>query len=417
VFLSGNGCCPSTAPSADREQFADPVSSATVQDALSRDFARTESLVRYAAPYIQWLKDGDTPSRVHEAPAASAVAYWVNTVSEIDTHRSANRSAGQVVTLEAVITSLSQEITYRNCHTTLQTLPKRPLGNDLFSERRSVATKLVERWCESKRGEKAEAVYRNLADRFNRELAGHYPFGELSSRDASPETVRLFFADYVDNRSQIREILVGRAGGRWEQRLQFVKSPDAIADLLLDGRLIGRTFKILITPQPMLNPPIVGVVPGHSQLVGWSLHTNNAEARFGGKGTPQLQWGFGLPLTLTLHWAERSAWRPIAAEMGAHMQSEGANLYVSAGGTWALLRLVEQLKRPAMKIGEGSAYIWPIEFRVPVNRIEPMPGADELGIATLSFALTLTIDDPVTNADKPLSGMVPFPRVAPALRD
>jgi hypothetical protein len=163
----------------------------------------------------------------------------------------------------------------------------------------------------------------------------------------------------------------------------------------------------------MLNPPLIDVVPGHTQLVEWSVRTNVAATRWPVEKTPRLDWGFGQPLTFTLRWADRSAWRPDAALMSGGIRAEGADVEVSAGGVWAVLRLLDQWGRRAAPNEEVTESAWPIEFRVPVRRTEPLPGGVDTGVATFSFEVTLMAIDPATSADIPLRGTLTFPRAAP----
>jgi type VI secretion system protein ImpL len=386
-----------------------------VQNALSRDLRRVQYLASYAAPYLQWLKDRDPPGRVNAPRLAPIVAYWSNTVAATSRHRLKKGLAGPVQALEAVFAGGLGEISYRNCHIRLPELPQPPLENDLFSERRDALSKQLTMRCDDQQNAQAAEAYSRWAQRFNQELAGNYPFGDLGANDAGPQTVQRFFVDYAAERPRLREKLASRKGARWAKQLSFLDQLDAVARLLLDGQLIGTSMNIAIRSQPQLNSPLSDVVPGHTQLVEWSASTNVAATRWPLESTPRLDWSFGQPIMFTLRWADRSMWHPSASKASDGITADGAQVDIPARGTWALLRLLDQWgKRAEPGLATANGNTWPIEFRVPVRRAEPLPGGGETGVATFSFDVTLTALDPATSANKPLGGPLTFPRIAPA---
>ena len=77
-------------------------------------------------------------------------------------------------------------MTYANCASLLAAYTSPEFGNDLFSDRRRKLERQVQLRCRDQRQAQAESVYDALATRFNRDLAGRYPFGEPGARDAAP---------------------------------------------------------------------------------------------------------------------------------------------------------------------------------------------------------------------------------------
>ena len=130
-------------------------------------------------------------------------AFWSNTREEIDRYTKGKEPAGQIANLDAYFVAQLTGMTYANCAGVLAAYTSPEYGNDLFSDRRRKLERQVQLRCSDRRQAEAEALYGALATRFNRDLAGRYPFGEPGARDAGVAATRAFFVDYAVQRESI----------------------------------------------------------------------------------------------------------------------------------------------------------------------------------------------------------------------
>ena len=388
--------------------------SARLQDELQKSLARVQVLAGYAAPYVNWLNHTEQLERASAPRAASLASYWSNTLNELNTYSQATGEAVQLNALETLLQTDAQGLTFSDCHLKLANMKQPPFGNDLFSEQRRRLMSMLSLKCDDRQSAMAYEAYRELAERFNRELAGRYPFAGLDARNANPETVRAFLLDYAAQREVLREKLSSRQGGKWRAITRFVDQLNAVADFFRAGQLIGSPVLVNVQAQPLRNSPQKNLVPGHNQLVSWALSTSSSQIVAPNGMTARLHWAFGQALTFNLTWAERSAWRPEGVANTEGMQTEGVAAHVDFNGPWALLRMLDRWAVRQRSGAEGVlAKAWPIEFRVPVRRVEPAHADLQQGVATINFDLTLSAIDPATNAVQSLGGPIVFPRSAP----
>lgn len=404
----------SVASDSDSLRFDWP--SARLPDELQKNLARVKVLAGYATPYVNWLNQTDQQTRASDLRAVSLASYWSNTLNELNTYLQATGEAIQLNALEEILLQTDAPgLTYSNCHQKLADMKQPPFDNDLFSERRHRFMSMLSKRCDDRQSAVALEEYHALAARFNRELAGRYPFAALDARDANPETVRAFFLDYAAQREVLREKLASRQGGKWRAALSFVAQLNAVADFLRAGQLVGSSVLVNVQAQPLRNSPQKNLVPGHNQLVSWALSTSSSQIVAPSGATTQLQWAVGQALIFNLTWAERSLWRPEGGANTEGMQTEGVAANFGFNGPWALLRMLDQwAARPSSGTQEGALIKgWPIEFRVPVRRAEPTQADLQQGVATINFDLTLSAIDPTTQAVQSLGGPIVFPRSAP----
>lgn len=286
-------------------------------------------------------------------------------------------------------------------------------ANDFFAGRRRQLEQQTRARCDDRGQADAYAQYRTLATRFNRELAGRYPFAGLDARDAPPEAVKAFFLDYDGQRKALDAALGELDGARWQEVRTFVDRLDKAADF----------FRVGLTaadgPQPLRLDigfrALPKQSPGSEQIVSWRLSSGAAAAVYpnGGK---TLQWPAGEMLALELQWAEQSKFRPVGDPSQADLLVEGRSASYVALGEWALLRLIDSHRPRAVQPGAGTNGRQAlVEFTVPVStqKVGPAPGRTE----TARAYLTLEVSGINAKTQAPALVQVPaaFPRQAPIL--
>lgn len=274
--------------------------------------------------------------------------------------------------------------------------------------------------------------FRALSARFNRELAGRYPFGTRQSLDASLSTVRAFFADYALQAAPIKAGLAmfnrpGRA-----QMLHFLAELDQAAAFLgscLSADEAGQPM--VVKPRFRMRP---GASPGSDQLVSWTLHAGPQVVRHPNPAASSLNWSCGQGVMLELQWASASAWRPVMPDddEALNYRADGLTATFAASGDWALLRLIEAHRTlKGLTARQKAERLVMLEFSVPTQRLASK--GDHLGQHTkcnkhtkhprhahaarararLYLGLSLSTVAPHTGAPKSLTWPGNWVRVAP----
>lgn len=378
------------------------------RDFLARQVARAQVLAGYADPFLTLLSD--TPG-VDDAwrDTPQTAAFWGNTRDEIDRYTKGKEPAGQVANLDAYFITQLTGMTYANCASLLAAYTSPEFGNDLFSDRRRKLERQVQLRCRDQRQAQAESVYDALATRFNRDLAGRYPFGEPGARDAAPAAVRAFFLDYADQRESILAALNAMDGNRWRAAKGFVAELDTVAAFFAGN--IGAPGEMDVVGLTTVFPAEPARAIGGDQLLTWRLKVEDAESAFP-NGLKPLQWLPGDRLALHLRWAARSPWRPLSDPAQPELSAQDATATFSIEGPWALLRFIDTYRMPNGRSAIPGQVL--LGFRVSLQSVavgeDGKPAHSE---ASVFMTWVLTMVDPKTQTEKTIALPVAFPRSAP----
>lgn len=378
------------------------------KDFLARQVARAQVLSGYADPFLTLLSD--TPG-VDDAwrDTPQTAAFWRNTRNEIDRYINGKEPAGQIANLDAYFITQLTGMTYANCAGLLTAYTSPEYGNDLFSDRRRKLERQVQLRCRDQRQAQAESVYDALATRFNRDLAGRYPFGELGARDAGLPAVRAFFLDYADQRESIVAALNAMDGNRWRAAKGFVAELDAVAAFFAGN--VGAPGEMAVVGLTTVFPAEPTRAIGGDQLLTWRLKVEDTESVFP-NGLKPLQWLPGDLLALQLRWAARSPWRPLTDPAQPGLSAQDATATFSMEGPWALLRFLDTYRMPNSRSTVPGQTL--LGFRVPVQSVtvgeDGKPAHSE---ASVFMTWVLTTVDPKTQAEKTIVLPGAFPRSAP----
>jgi len=387
-------------------------SSAEAKDYLARQLQRSMVLANYAAPFVAFLKNGEAVDDSKQANKQS-MAYWDSTLSELRRYVQFKEPNGQVAYLENYFLKQLTSLRFDNCGKGLAGYQAEAGGNDFFSDRRRVLQKDTDWRCNNRREADAYSLYRTLATRFNRELAGRFPFGPLSGQDASPAMVKNFFADYDNQRDTLHDAVANLSGkheGHWQEVRQFLGNLDKASGFFHSYLTSGEAAvplraNIGFRAQPRLST-------GSEQIVAWRLSSGTNLASFP-NGATTLDWMPGEIVLLELQWAEQSRFRPVGDPQQNDMQVEGNVASFIGMGDWALLRLVSRHRSRAEE-GNLDGNRLGIEFNIPVSsqKIGPAPGQTSNAKAYLTMSLAGV--DAKTQAAVPVK-LPAFPNKAPLL--
>jgi len=393
-----------------------------IKDFLARQLARTQVLAGYSTPFLSYLNNSSGQNDAQNSNTQSA-AYWSNTVTELNRYIQFKEPAGQVAQLDNLFLKQMPGLDAGNCSSAMADYKPAEYGNDLFSARRLKLESQIQATCKGERNAQAVKAYSTLSARFNRELAGRYPFGPLSSSDADLATARNFFADYSAQSAALRQSLQGLSGAYWTSARQFLSQLDA------STRFFQGTLNLNPAPADgsadssgLASLPVRLAVQFHAQpkdsagadqLVGWSLSAGSKSAAFPNRSTA-LDWDYGQALVLDLTWASGSLWLPAPDLQQSDLQTNGVGASFAASGNWALLRLIERHRPGNGSIPNSSdPNRLTLEFLVPVTSKNSASGKAATGSARLYIGLNLSGSDPKTHAPVSLKLPQGFPRSAP----
>lgn len=372
-----------------KESGSDPVYSlggaAITKDYLARQLQRGQVLGGYAAPFVAFLKNSEAVDEAKQTNSQSA-SYWDNTLSEMRRYQQFKEPNGQVAYLENYFSKQLADLSYDTCGKVMAAYQGEPFGNDFFSARRRVLENDTRWRCNNRREADAYAQYRSLATRFNRDLAGRFPFAPSSERDASPLVVKSFFSDYDALRDNLRAATANLGDARWQGIRHFLDNLDKSAAF----------FRANLTaadgPQPIHTDIVFRAhakqSTGSEQIVNWRLTSGSRQASYP-NGASSLDWQAGEMLLLELQWAEQSRFRPVADPHQSDLLVEGNVASFASLGDWALLRFIaaHRPKAPLLNIdGNQNA----VELSIPVSsqKVGPAPGQTSIARAYLELSLS-----------------------------
>ncbi len=378
------------------------------KDYLARQVARAEVLAGYADPFLTLLSD--TPG-VDDAwrDTPQTAAFWRNTRDELDRYTKGKEPAGQVANLDAYFVTQLTGMTYANCASVLAAYTSPEFGNDLFSDRRRKLERQVQLRCTDQRQAQAEALYGALATRFNRDLAGRYPFGEPGARDAGLAATRTFFLDYAGQRESIAAALNAMNNDRWRSAKRFIAELDTAAAFF--AKNVGAPGDMAVMGLTPVFPAETARAVGSDQMLTWRLDVEGAESVFP-NGLKALQWYPGDSVALHLRWAARSQWRPQADPAQPGLSVQDASASFDASGPWALLRFIDTYRLPDTNKKEPDQIL--LGFSVPVqSQVAGADGKPARSEAKVFMTWLLTGVDPKTQTQKAIALPADFPRSAP----
>lgn len=380
--------------------FFDLGNSAEIKDYLARQSERATVLAQYAAPFVSFLLNADTPG----ASGTQGLPYWANTIDALSLYAQKDGTS-QVALLDSLISKQLPGMNGANCSQVLAAYSSPAMGNDLFSLQRQHLEQQIRLRCNSVRDTQGYEAYRAWAKRFNQDLAGRYPFGPLDSNDAAAPVVKKFFSDYAAGRAELRQKLDGLSDKYWNQARAFLDQLDAAAAFFgttlvgLDGAdpaaiRLAVTFRARPGDSPLSN-----------QIVTWKLRSGNLMATLPSQPSQpsqpaSIEWQYGQPLAASFEWASTSRLRPLADAAQPDLRIDGAVAAYHAAGDWALLRLTDSHQADS---GPPN-----LQFSMPVSGAG-QPSGGGRAVANLYLGITLTAGKTPASLKIPR----PFPRSAP----
>jgi type VI secretion system protein ImpL len=346
---------------------------------LEREFKRTQALLRDVAPLVQALG---------RQPPCSGLQldFWVNSLEAAQLHAQPGDTTGSAALLERFVAGTLASLGRATCDRQ-RAGAAAPARHDLFAERQRRLAQTAQLRCQESLMARAVSAYGAVAARFNRELAGRYPFGPLEAPDASLAATKAFFQDYAAEAEGMEPLRSSKLL-RQQSARQFVLQLDRVAAFfrhtlaMTISRPVGLSVRFRAWPRLSV---------GADQVVSWQLVSERGAAGYPNRPT-QMDWYFQDSLALQLSWAEQSRVRPTASDQ-RDLAVDGHEASFIGPGTWGLLRLMEVHRTTTTEPYDPIYQQATLEFAVPLS---PQPTAH------LFVAVGLRAIDPDTQREEPL---------------
>ena len=326
-----------------------------VTDFLNAEQLSAMRLLQYARPYTRWFNEA---ASLHKAAGNAQVFFWTNSVNEYDNFTRFNDKNSKLGQLRDYYTSHFAGVTTETCYQ--ETFDAGSSGNDLFSERKKLAVNDLANVCADTTAQYVAKDYQELADAFNRQLAGRYPFANTGAQDLDPQSWVNFDASYGPLITALDQHLTQQEeGDRWFSVKQFIAELKGIREHLNLFYPKGLPSSVRISVQFRQNPDNS---PGIEQIVQWVMKTPAMQSSFPNQ-VNDLEWLSGQSLQVSMAWAELSRYTPVRDPSQRHMMVQRNAVTFQQNGPWALHRLVDQQRDG---IASDPAVI-PLRFTIPVS--------------------------------------------------
>ena len=303
-----------------------------------RDRVRTYSAA--VAPLEQFLvgyRTGLTPATLH------ALTRWQG-IDAAFREYDAKHPGNSIQSLEDYIATGLDKVQPAQSCMEAKTVAASVEKSDYFTALRGQLRRDLYLRCEVLLNESVTHTYAAIEARFNRDLAGRFPFASVSAPtlyEADPQTVAALYRQY-DTASDLLHtgILPSDANQPVLSFLTELSSGRPWFTSLLSTAAAGETPSLDITPVFRVNRDEES---GGNQIIDWALqvgtdtfHVTDAER----KG----HWNYGDPVVLTLRWAKDAPFIPVSLPDSAKSivtpQVNGDMVTYSFKDSWSLLRFV-----------------------------------------------------------------------------
>ncbi len=257
-------------------------------------------------------------------------------------------------------------------------------------------------------GAEQGSAYTLLAERFNRTLAGRYPFGPQPSNpfsEADPQDVASVFALYDGN--------TGPLGLTSSSAQRSFLATLATLRPFFDALTAKGTASIDVVPRFRV---LREREAGGDQIADWTLQIGAAETgtQVFRSGEPEHKgtWTVGQPVTLTIRWARNAPFVPAPAAT-PNMQASSSGVVYRFADAWALLRLVHAFQAPLPDQDSVRRDGGVLVFRIPEVGVANLARLQPSTVAEARVYLQLAMFAP-GKPDAVAVPIFPLPAEAPA---
>ncbi|MBS0271989.1 MAG: hypothetical protein JSR85_05015 [Proteobacteria bacterium] len=308
---------------------------------LQRD--RINYLAReFADPLVSFLEQVNKEGMPGNFPLATK---WSGITSALNGY-SRKEPGNALLELENYIMNPLNEVTLATCLKYASTVNPLSANQDFFVNILiNLQEKLHDR-CVDLSGYVSADNYSDLAQFFNANLAGKFPFSDaqnISAPDANPEDIRTLF-DMIDTQSNNIKATLKQAtnlGPAGKSALTFITQLEKVRSFFGDYLAPNSTL-----PSPAFTFDVTFRVNQSrevraNEILDWELTTQNTTLNMRST-SPLGYWREGDPIKMTFRWALNSPLQPQMINDMSNFDVQGENASFAYEGTWALLRLLRQ---------------------------------------------------------------------------
>ena len=311
-----------------------------------------------AKPLLEYLN----AAQIRPTERVPLITKWTRIIAEVDRVGTGAPDAS-LTRLSTFIAADLNTITLENCQAVLGRATS-AAGTDWFSDRvRTIATQVGER-CGGIAQAQVSSGYRQLADAFNRLLAGRFPFsrsGDTAAEAVSLSAVAEFFRIYDEVGPTVT---------------QAAPTMPAASRIFLANLARVRTFLGPVIPGADAAEPGFGIEArfrvnqgdevGARDIIEWQVFSG---LQMTSNFAPQrIVWRPGMPVEVRLRWARDGFVTPVSAE-GGFVDSANRSVTFSYRDTWSLIRLLQRHSAQRGSVARPNVLM----FEAVVERVQGGP--------------------------------------------
>lgn len=315
-----------------------------LQDVLAQQRGRIQIIANgYVKPLTDYLNSLEVRLTDREQ---SLLGKWQRIVEEL-TKYELQQPDNTVAELERFVTGPMMDVVFANCGTVLEDATAQRRSSDFFLDRISRLTRDVRGQCLELAGFEAQTSYSAIADSFEDNLAGRYPFTltpfEADMREVAPRDLRTFFALY-DREVEGARLALEQAtdlGFERDRALEFLTRMDGVR-ALFDPWLSAA----IPEDSPIFDMAVSFRVNrareiGADQVIEWEM-TSGSDSVSLRQNDGSIRWGLGEPIVLRFRWADNSNLIPAIASDRPQIRVDGRTVRITYDNIWALVDLIRR---------------------------------------------------------------------------
>tara|TARA_R110002050_G_scaffold847_4_gene5978 strand:+ start:60485 stop:64648 length:4164 start_codon:yes stop_codon:yes gene_type:complete len=350
-----------------------------MQAYIANQSRRLMHLVReYASPVMKFLKSDVFAMNLKEVKLFDRWLRLMTAAAEYEN----NKADSTLKILENFMLEEGNQITFENCFEKITKFDANQISGDYFLHRRNTLKKGMYHRCQEATAEKAAVQYNKMAEFFNTNMAGAFPFIKgipqepIISADISDKIMEEFFKlyDVVNGTSRESIISMPQYEKTWKKAKVFLSKMDKVRSF----------FDKYLAPKEKDGAPGMDVEVQFRQnkmrekhadkVIDWALilGDNSVSEK---EGKQPIRWTFGRDVAFGFQWAVNAPLRPSEnAGPLALTNVAGRAMYVYQG-YWALLRAMMIHDTPTKEGGQVNADTL-LKFEIPLGYNPQLPPVD-----------------------------------------
>jgi type VI secretion system protein ImpL len=324
---------------------------------LNTQRERIKFLEQQSEPLVQFL---NTALPTRGEAQTRLITKWERIIADYKQY-DGKKPGASLAALEDFILNRLDKVTPDNaCKDVEPESEGRVLNQDYFQMIRSSLRSSVVARCRFLSSQGVYSAYSEIADLFNRTLAGSFPFGPLGNADkpaveAAPEAIVEFFRLYDRNVKTARSTLKEdpRFADSAGPALAFLDEMEAVRPLVVPASADAEKeppLTVDFTPHFRSNQ---AAEVGGNQIIDWTMQAGGQIFRTREPDHPG-RWRTGNPIRLSLRWANDSTYLP-APDNQPNLKIRGErNAFFEYTNRWALLAFLRRQQAAPSEIRQPA---------------------------------------------------------------